>query len=64
MLAWYDVDCEERFRLWAKRLAWMARYGRIPPSESARYPLSYLDAIEQAMSDLIEEERPDGSSEF
>lgn len=56
-----DVEPQEHFENWAKRLAFMARYGRIPPSESARYPRAYFDALERAVAELIEEERPDPS---
>lgn len=43
---------------WFKKLAWLSRYGRIPPSESARYPVSYLVGFEKALAELIDEERP------
>lgn len=58
------LEPEQEFRGWCKRLAWLARYGKIPPSESARYPVSVLDGIERAMVELIEEEKPDPSSDL
>ncbi len=58
-----DEEPEDRFHIWAKRLMWLSRYGRIPPSESKRYPLSYLCAFEKALGELIEEEKPDPMSD-